>query len=109
MAYSSAIALCGGDMFYHGSNNWVSYVPLALTLFIIFVLLRTFKGARTYVALSTALLAAGLILAAHQLWLPAHFYDLGTVLLFMAIWVNSNFFHVIEIIKHKIVAKPKHA
>ena len=51
MAYSSAITICGGPDMYFISNNWVSYVPLFLALFINLMLLLNWRGQRTILAI----------------------------------------------------------
>ena len=96
MAYTSAITMCGGDDMVMAHNNWLSYVPLALSALIIGLIAYNRKGTRTWFALAIALVATGLITATHQMWLGAQFYNYGTILLFFAIWLNSNYIHTLR-------------
>ena len=109
MAYSSAIALCGGDFFYHQSNNWVSYIPLFLAVSICLMILGNWRGQRSYFALLLAISGTVLIVLAHQLILTSIFYDIGTALLFLGIWFNSNLLHVIQWLREYFKNESKYA
>ena len=106
MAYTSAITMCGSDAMATSGNNWLSYVPIALSLLIVGLIAFNRKGTRTWFALALALLATGLILATHQMWLSADFYTYGTILLFFAIWLNSNYLHTLRFIQQRF--SPSH-
>ena len=90
MAYSSVLTVCGAKSIYLAENNWVSYIPFALTLTILYILIRNHRGMRTYVAIAIALVASAILLLVHQLILPPNLYNLGTLLLFLAIWLNGS-------------------
>ena len=90
MAYSSAITLCGGQDYYLSQNNWVSYIPSILSLIIIFLIARRNKGIKTYWSLTLATLGFLLIELAHQTYLSQEFYTFGTILSFLAIWLNGS-------------------
>ena len=102
MAYSSAITICGGHNMYLVSNNWISYVPLALALLIITLLWLNRRGTRTWYALLGALLGLALILGALQLILSPFYYNIGATLLFLSIWVNGSFMYLTKIFKSYI-------
>ncbi len=90
MAYTSAISMCGGPAMYMQSNNWLSYVPLLLGLFIVGVVLWNYKGTRSILAAAIAIAGFLLVLLTHQLIISSAYYQWGTVLMFLAIWLNSN-------------------
>ena len=102
MAYSSAITICGGPDMYLMSNNWVSFVPLALALFINVMLLLNWRGRRTFNALLVSLVGFSLILMTHQLILSSGFYNLGAILLFMSIWLNGSFIYLLNKVRSKL-------
>ena len=102
MAYSSAITICGGTDMYLMSNNWVSYVPLVLALFINLMLLFNWRGQRTLYALMIAIVGFTLISLTHQLVLSPVFYDLGAVLLLMSIWLNSSLISLLDKLRRKL-------
>ena len=102
MAYSSAITICGGTDMYFRSNNWVSYVPLVLALFINLMFLFNWRGQRTLYALTIAMVGFTLILLTHQLVLSPVFYDLGAVLLLMSIWLNSSLIFLLNKFRRKL-------
>ncbi len=94
MAYSSAITICGGPDMYLMSNNWVSYIPLILALFINLMLFLNWRGNRTVFALIVAMIGFTFLLLIHQLILSSDFYNLGAGLLLMGIWLNGSFISV---------------
>ena len=102
MAYSSAITICGGTDMYFRSNNWVSYVPLVLALFINLMFLFNWRGQRTLYALTIAMVGFTLISLTHQLVLSPIFYDLGAVLLLMSIWLNSSLIFLLNKFRRKL-------
>jgi|SaaInlStandDraft_1057018.scaffolds.fasta_scaffold28126_2 hypothetical protein len=102
MAYSSAITICGGTDMYFRSNNWVSYVPLVLALFINLMFLFNWRGQRTLYALTIAMVGFTLISLTHQLVLSPIFYDLGAVLLLMSIWLNSSLISLLNKFRRKL-------
>jgi len=91
MAYTSAITMCGAQDLYLNSNNWVSYIPLLLSGVIITMIMLNNRGVRTIFSGVIAFVGFLMILFTHQLFLPANFYNWGTILLVVAIWTNSNF------------------
>ncbi|MFZ9047013.1 MAG: hypothetical protein ACO2ZZ_14235 [Cyclobacteriaceae bacterium] len=91
MAYTSAVTMCGGPDMYMAENNWISFIPIFMSLVITGLILYNRKGWRTWLALAIAMLGGIFIAMTHQLILPAKFYNVGTILLFLAIWFNSNF------------------
>lgn len=99
MAYTSAVTMCGGPDMYMSENNWISYLPIMLSLIIIGLILYNHKGGRSWVALAIALLGTLFILLTHQMILPAAYYNAGTILLFLAIWFNSNFISFLNELK----------
>lgn len=107
MAYSSAITMCGGDMYYQAGNNWLSYVPMGLAALIIGLIAFNRRGARTWWALGLAVVGAAMIVLSHQLILNPQFYNYGTILLFFAIWLNSNFKAVFQYFKTRLSPTPK--
>jgi len=102
MAYSSAITICGGPDMYLMSNNWVSYVPLVLALFINLMFLFNWRGQRTLYALTIALVGFILISLTHQLVLSSGFYNLGAALLLMSIWLNSSLISLLNKFRRKL-------
>ena len=104
MAYSSAITICGGHDMYLMSNNWVSFVPLFLALFINLMLLSNWRGQRTILAIIVAMIGFSIILLIHQLMLSPDFYNLGAGLLLLGIWLNGSFISVLNKIRKKLNA-----
>ncbi|MEQ9302043.1 MAG: hypothetical protein RIF33_25915 [Cyclobacteriaceae bacterium] len=99
MAYTSAITICGGPSMYMHSNNWMSYIPLALGLFIVGIILWNYKGVRSVVATGLAIGGFLLILFTHQLVIAPEFYHWGTGLMFTAIWLNSNMLSFVSFLR----------
>ena len=99
MAYSSAITMCGGPELYSHGGHWLSYIPLALSLFIMIMLLLNYKDRRTTYALIIALFGSILVLLNQQQLLGTYFYYLGTVLLTLSIWLNGSLFSFLRKIK----------
>lgn len=99
MAYTSAITMCGGPSMYSQSNNWMSYIPLGLGLFIIGVILYNYKGVRSGIAAALAIIGFLFILLTHQLMIDPEFYNWGTGLMFTAIWLNSNMISFFNFLK----------
>ena len=91
MAYSSAITMCGTQDLYMNSNNWVSYLPLMLSSVIIVMIVMNNRGIRTFFSMVIASAGFLMILLTHQLIITDIYYDLGTILLILAIWTNSNY------------------
>ena len=104
MAYSSAITICGGHDMYLMSNNWVSFVPLFLALFINLMLLSNWRGQRTILAIIVAMIGFTLILLIHQLMLSPDFYNFGAGLLLLGIWLNGSFISVLNRVRKKLNA-----
>lgn len=102
MAYSSAITICGGQDIYMNSNNWVSYIPLALSAMVLVMILLNRKGVRTWFALSIAFLSALLLILSHQLVIPSVFYNVGGIGLLMAAWLNGNLWSFVCQILQKV-------
>ena len=84
---------------YLTSNNWVSYVPLVLALFINLMILLNWRGLRTITALIVAMVGFTLIILTHQLILSSDLYNLGVALLLMGIWLNGSFISVLNKIR----------
>ena len=84
------------------SNNWVSYVPLVLALFINLMLLFNWRGQRTLYALMIAMVGFTLISLTHQLVLSSVFYNLGAALLLMSIWLNSSLISLLDKFRRKL-------
>jgi hypothetical protein len=99
MAYTSAISMCGGADMYFSQNNWVSYIPIVLSLVVIALIFMNRRGKRTNVALALATVGFILILLTHQLILTAVWYNAGTILLLLAIWLNGSFSSFVSSIK----------
>ncbi|MDH5380808.1 MAG: hypothetical protein OEW75_08150 [Cyclobacteriaceae bacterium] len=96
MAYSSAIAMCGGGTMYMAENDWVSYIPIILSILILFLILKKKKGKRTFIAFIVALAGTFMIVGAHQIWIDFSYYTVGNVMLFLAIWINGSMFSVLH-------------
>ena len=99
MTYTSAIAICGSkDLSLH-ENNWVSYLPLILGVFIFFVILINKKGKRTLWSLFLVVAGLLLIFGVHQHIIDQVFYTTGTFIMFFAIWLNGSFLSLIAQIR----------
>lgn len=105
MAYTSAITICGGPSMYMHSNNWMSYVPLGLGLFIVGIILWNYKGVRSAYATGIAVVGFLLIVLTHQLIIAPEFYHWGTALMFIAIWLNSNMLSFINYLRSELQAR----
>ena len=90
MAYTGAITMCSGEQFLTHSNNWVSYLPLFIAIGINGLIIFNPKGKKTFWALPFSLSGLLLVILAHQMILPAFVYEIGTVLLFVGVGLNSN-------------------
>ena len=102
MAYSSVLTVCGGQSVYMNHNNWVSYIPLLLSMVILFILVRNYKDSRTIYAIILAATGAVLLLLVHQLVIGPEFYHLGSFLLFFSIWLNGSLFSLISNLQQRI-------
>ena len=103
MAYSSAITMCGaGKAFYTAENNWASYIPILLSLVIIYIILSNKRGRRTFISASIAIAGAILIILTQQTFLTFQFYNAGAIMLFFAIWLNGSMYSFISLIKDSI-------
>jgi len=109
MAYSSAIALCGGQSFYHQQNNWVSYIPIFLSALISILIIKNWKGQRSLFALTLSLIGLSMVVLSHQLVISPTFYNIGSALLFISVWFNSNLTHTLQLIGQKIFKRELHA
>ena len=104
MAYSSALTVCGGQSVYLHQNNWVSYIPLVLSLIILYILIRNYKDGRTIVAIAMAITGSVLLLLVHQLMLPPNFYHIGSTLLFLSIWLNGSLLSLLANLRRRFKA-----
>ncbi len=107
MAYSSAITMCGGPDMYMQGNNWVSYIPIFLAVFIIVMLLLNYRDVRTKYAIAMAFIGLIFVLLTHQTILTSTFYYYGTVLLMFSIWLNGSLFSLLRKLKSKSFFKAK--
>ncbi len=88
--------MCGGVDMYVNENNWVSYFPLVLALIIVGLITLNFRDTRTYFALMLAASGTILVLLAHQTFLTSAYYNAGTTLLILGIWVNGSFLSIFK-------------
>ena len=102
MAYTSAISICGGADYYMTTNNWVSYIPLVLSVLIFGLLLMNKRGKRTYLSIALCLLGSLFILGTLQTILEPAFYNLGAALLVLAVWLNGNMFSFISFLRSTV-------
>ncbi len=102
MAYTSAVTMCGGADMYYAQNNWISYIPLLLGLAILVMLFFNYKGRQTWLAASIALAGFAMIVLTHQLVIPSLYYNAGTILFILAIWINGSFSSFISALKNLI-------
>ena len=103
MAYSSAITMCGaGELFYTSENNWVSYIPILLSLIIVRIIFSNKRGRRTLISASIAISGALLIILTQQTVLSFQFYNVGAVMLFFAIWLNGSLFSFVSLMKDSV-------
>ena len=90
MAYSSAITMCGGKSIYMAQNNWISHIPLLLSILILYLLIRNYKDQRTIFAILFAVMGFVLLMLVHRYILISDFYNLGAVFLIFSIWLNGS-------------------
>lgn len=102
LAFSSAISVCGGEMVYMNSNNWASYIPMALSAFTIAMVLLNKNGKRTTASILVAFIGTAMIVGAIELILDSAYYTLGSVLLIMAVWLNGSFLSLISFLKNRV-------
>jgi len=91
MAYTSAITMCGGADVYYTQNNWVSYIPPVLSLVVTALILINRRGRVTFAAVLLSIAGSLIIILTHQLIIPSAWYNAGTLLLILAIWLNGSF------------------
>ncbi len=81
---------------YMSENNWVSYLPLGLAVALPILIMYNWRGRRTIIALILAVIGSSLVFLTHQLYLTAPFYDYGSIILFVSVWLNSSLLAVIN-------------
>lgn len=101
-AYSGAITVCGGKSLAQSPSDWVSYLPLLLSWVVVVFIVKKKKGKRTVYATLIAAGGALMIMLAHGQWLSAFWYDVGSVLLFFAVWFNSSFLAVVSLVQNSL-------
>ena len=102
MAYTSAISICGGANYYMTTNNWVSYIPLILAILIFVLVLMNKRGKRTYISAALSIFGFLFILGILQTVLEPVFYNLGSILLVFAVWLNGNLFSFISFLRSTV-------
>ena len=99
MAYSSVITVCGGKSIYTAQNNWISFIPMVLSVLILFLLIKNYKDTRTVIAISLAAVGSLMLILVHQLVLTPDFYNPGAFLLFFSVWLNGSFLSFVSNVK----------
>ena len=98
VAYSGAITVCGGRSLAQLPTDWVSLLPILLAWVVVIFIVKKKKGKRTVYATLIAAAGALIITLAHGQLLPVFWYDVGSVLLFFAVWFNSSFRSVVSLV-----------
>lgn len=91
MAYSGAMSLCSGKMFYPHANSYSSYLIIGLSLFTLIGIALNYKKKRTRVAILIALIGISLLIISQFFLMSNGLYYVGTALLFFGIWYNGSF------------------
>ena len=91
LSYSTAISLCGGKTIFQESVGWTSYIPILLAAFVIASFIYNFKGKKTLIAISIAILSCLIILYGEYITKSMTTYYIGVTALFFACWVNGSF------------------
>jgi hypothetical protein len=99
MAYSGAITMCSGEQLLMHSNNWVSYLPILIAIALNGLIIFNPKGAKTFWAFPFSLSGLLLVILSHQMILPSYTYDIGSILLFIGVGINSNWRSVVHQLK----------
>ena len=91
LAYSSAITMCSGTKMYAQTPGWTAYLPFALAVLTLVLVLLNYKGSRTLASAGLVILGSILMIAG-EFWLgEILLYYLGTAVLLFGIWVNASF------------------
>ena len=91
MAYSGAISLCSGNMYFPNSHAYSAYIIVGLSIITLSGIILNNKGRRTIIAAIVATIGI-LFLAISQFYsLSEHLYYLSVGLLFFGIWYNGSF------------------
>jgi hypothetical protein len=102
VAYSGAITVCGGKSLAQSPSGWVSYLPLLLSWIVVVFIVKKKKGKRTISAALIAVTGALMITLTHGQWLPTFWYDVGSALLFFAVWFNTSFLSVVSLVQNNL-------
>jgi len=91
MAYSGAMSMCSGKMFFPNADSYSSYIILALSLLILLSILLNHKGTKTWIAASIVLVGISLLTLSQYLLMSEPLYYLASFVLFFGIWYNGSF------------------
>ena len=101
-AYSGAIAVCGGRSVMQSHSKWILYIPILFAWLVVTVIARKKRGIRTIYAVLLAGGGAVLTSLASGQFIASSYYDIGTALLFFAVWLNSSFLYFISTITERL-------
>ncbi len=93
MAYSGAVTLCSGTTLYPNSGSNAAYLTLAISVFILFMILRNYRGKRTIVSLILCSIAILLLLVSQLILMESFIYTIASILLLFGIWYNGSFLY----------------
>lgn len=96
MAYSGAVSLCSGKMFFPNGSSYAIYIFSVLCFLVVGSILLNFRDRRTFLSLALAIVGSFLVLGSQYfLWNSTSFYS-GVMLLLFATWHNGSFYSVIK-------------
>jgi len=98
VAYSGAITVCGGRSLAQSPTDWMSLLPILLAWVVVIFIVKKKKGKRTIYATLIAVVGAVLVALASGQWLSSVWYDVGSALLFFAVWFNSSFLSFLSLV-----------
>lgn len=96
LAYSGAITLCSGASISQHTASWSSWISISLSILILGILFINYKGMRTLAAIFMVIMGGFLISWAELVSGVTDTYYLGSVLVFMGVWVNGSLLYFLR-------------
>jgi len=95
-AYAGAVAMCSGKSLMDKMGSFGHVLSLVLGLVIVISIVSNGRGWRTIMSLALVVIALLLIGLTQAQWIVETFYYVGSLLLFIGIWVNGSLFYILR-------------